>query len=61
MWHEKSIGPPWALFSLIMKKTTAFSSLLLLGGFGSLSYLAAQLRDLNLDFSLQGEDASHYC
>lgn len=44
-----------------MKKTTAFSSLLLLGGFGSLSYLAAQLRDLNLDFSLQGEDASYYC
>jgi hypothetical protein len=44
-----------------MKKTTAFSSLLLLGGFGSLSFLAAQLRDLNLHFSLDGEDASHYC
>ena len=60
MHQEKFIGLR-ALFLLIMKKTTAFSSLLLLGGFGSLSYLAAQLRDLNLSFSLQGEDASHYC
>lgn len=44
-----------------MKKTTAFSSLLLLGGLGSLSYLAAQLADLNLTFDLRGEDACHYC
>lgn len=45
----------------IMKKTTAFSSILFLGGFGSLSYLAAQLRDLDLTFSLNGEEACHYC
>jgi hypothetical protein len=45
----------------IMKKTTAFSSILFLGGFGSLSYLAAQLRDLDLSFSLRGEDSSFYC
>lgn len=44
-----------------MKKTTAFSSLLFLSSFGSLSYLAAQLRGLDLSFSLHGEDASHYC
>lgn len=44
-----------------MKKTTAFSSLLLLGGLGSLSYLAAQLADLNLTFDLRDEDAAHYC
>ena len=44
-----------------MKKTTAFSSILFLGGFGSLSYLAGQLRGLDLTFSLLGEDASHYC
>ncbi|GAA4358469.1 hypothetical protein GCM10023185_24210 [Hymenobacter saemangeumensis] len=44
-----------------MKKTTAFSSFLLLGGFSSLSYLATQLRDLDLSFSLQGEEACHYC
>lgn len=44
-----------------MKKSTAFSSLLLLGGFGSLGLLAARLRTLNLHFSLAGEDAAHYC
>jgi hypothetical protein len=44
-----------------MKKTTAFSSLLFLGGFGSLSYLTTQLRNLDLSFSLRGEDASYYC
>jgi hypothetical protein len=44
----------------IMKKTTAFSSLLLLGGLGSLSYLTAQLATLNLTFSLSGEEDHHY-
>ncbi len=43
-----------------MKKTTTISSLLLLGGFGSLGLLAARLRSLNLHFSLRGEDAAHY-
>ncbi|WP_262885644.1 hypothetical protein [Hymenobacter ginkgonis] len=40
-----------------MKKTTAFSSLLLLGGLG---YLTAQLLNLNLTFSLRGEEDHHY-
>lgn len=44
-----------------MKKTTAFSSLFLLGSLGSLSYLAAQIAGLSLTFDLHGEDASHYC
>ncbi|WP_262904702.1 hypothetical protein [Hymenobacter lucidus] len=44
-----------------MKKTTAFSSLLLLGGLGSLGYLTAQLKDLNLHFDLRGEDQCYYC
>ena len=44
-----------------MKKTTAFSSLLLLGGFGWLGLLVARLHSLNLHFSLEGEDAAHYC
>jgi len=44
-----------------MKKTTALSSILLLGGFSSLSYLAGQLRDLDLSFSLRGEDDCYYC
>jgi len=43
-----------------MKKTTAFSSLLLLGSLGSLSYLTARLATLNLTFSLQGEEDHHY-
>ena len=43
-----------------MKKSTAFSSLLLLGSFGSLSYLAAQVFSLNLHFSLEGEEGHHY-
>lgn len=43
-----------------MKKTTAFSSLLLLGGFGSLGLLAARLRSFDLHFSLRGEDAAYY-
>ena len=44
-----------------MKKTTALSSLLLLGSLGSLGYLTAQLLKLNLHFDLRGEDQSHYC
>lgn len=44
----------------VMKKSTAFSSLLLLGGFGSLGLLVARLRSLDLHFSLRGEDAAHY-
>ncbi len=52
----------WKLpFYYFMKKTTAFSSLLLLGSLGSLSYLAAQLAALNLTFDLRDEDAAHYC
>ncbi len=44
-----------------MKKTTAFASLLFLGGCGSLSYLTAQLLNLNLDFDLRGVRTSDYC
>lgn len=44
-----------------MKKTTAFSSLLLLGGLGSFRYLSAQLKDLDLNFDLRGEDSCYYC
>lgn len=44
-----------------MKKTTAFSSLLLLGGLGSFRYLSAQLKDLNLHFDLQDEESCYYC
>jgi hypothetical protein len=44
----------------LMKKTTAFSSLLLLGGLGSLGFLTAQLVGLNLTFSLRGEEDHHY-
>lgn len=44
-----------------MKKSTAFSSFLLLSGFGSLSYLAAQVSAISLHFSLEGEEAHHYC
>jgi hypothetical protein len=43
-----------------MKKMNAFSSLLLLGGLGSLGYLTAKLADLNLTFSLRGEEDHHY-
>lgn len=41
-----------------MKKTTAFSSLLLLG---SLGYLAAQVASLTLTFDLRDEETSYYC
>ena len=44
----------------LMKKTTAFSSLLLLGGLGSLGYLTAKLAKLNLTFTLHGEENHHY-
>ncbi|WP_260625616.1 hypothetical protein [Hymenobacter sediminicola] len=44
-----------------MKKTTAaFSSLLVLGGLGSLSYLAAQVLDLNLHFDLHDGEELHF-
>ncbi|WP_262908590.1 hypothetical protein [Hymenobacter translucens] len=44
-----------------MKKTTAFSSLLFLGGLGSLGYLTAQLADLDLRFDLRDEESCYYC
>ena len=43
-----------------MKKTTAFSSLLLLGGLGSLSLLSVRLAKLDLTFSLHGEQDYDY-
>lgn len=43
------------------KSTAAISSLLLLGSLGSLSYLAAQVRDFNLFFDLRDEDECYYC
>lgn len=43
-----------------MKKTTAFSSLLLLGGLGSLGLLSVRLTKLDLTFSLRGEQDYHY-
>jgi hypothetical protein len=48
------------LILMNMKKINAFSSLLLLGGLGSLGYLTAKLADLNLTFSLRGEEDHHY-
>ncbi|UOG77020.1 hypothetical protein MTX78_10545 [Hymenobacter tibetensis] len=45
-----------------MKKSTAtISSLLILGGLGSLSYLASQVLDLNLIFDLSDEEEMHFC
>lgn len=43
-----------------MKKSTAVSSILLLSSFGSLSYLVAQVLNLSLHFSLEGEEEHHY-
>ncbi|WP_262903260.1 hypothetical protein [Hymenobacter psoromatis] len=43
-----------------MKKTTVLSSLLLLGGLGSLRYLSMRLASLNLTFHLHGEEDHHY-
>jgi hypothetical protein len=48
------------LVLITMKKINAFSSLLLLGGLGSLGYLTAKLANLNLTFSLRGEEDHHY-
>lgn len=45
---------------VLMKKTTALSSLLLLGSLGSLRYLSAQLASLNLTFHLHGEEDDYY-
>ncbi|WP_261989973.1 hypothetical protein [Hymenobacter sp. BT190] len=42
------------------KSTVAFSSLLVLGSLGSLSYLAAQVLDLNLFFDLRDEEELHF-
>lgn len=43
------------------KSTAAVSSLLLLSGLGSLGFLAAHVRNLNLFFDLRGEEDCHYC
>ncbi|WP_460611943.1 MULTISPECIES: hypothetical protein [Hymenobacter] len=43
------------------KSTAAISSLLVLGGIGSLGFLAAQVRNLNLFFDLQDEEELHFC
>ncbi|GAB3638039.1 hypothetical protein GCM10027422_36290 [Hymenobacter arcticus] len=43
-----------------MKKTTALSSLLIIGGLGSLRYLRTRLASLNLNFHLHGEEAQYY-
>lgn len=42
------------------KSTAAFSSLLFLGGLGSLSYLATQVMDLNLYFDLRDGEELHF-
>lgn len=42
------------------KRNAAISSLLVLGGLGSLSYLAAQVLDLNLFFDLRDEEELHF-
>ena len=45
-----------------MKQSPAtFSSLLLLGSFGSFRFLAAQMRDLSLHFDLRDEEELHFC
>ncbi len=43
-----------------MKKSSILSSLLLLGGLGSLGYLTVQLTKLSLTFYLHGEEDHHY-
>lgn len=45
---------------IFMKKTIALSSLLLLGGLGSLGYLTSQLQNLDLRFDLRDEEACYY-
>lgn len=42
------------------KRNAALSSLLVLGSLGSLSYLAAQVLDLNLFFDLRDEEELHF-
>lgn len=41
-------------------RTAAISSLLVLGGLGSLSYLMTQVIDLNLFFDLRDEEEMHF-
>jgi hypothetical protein len=48
-------------FIAMKKRTAALSSLLVLGGLGSLSYLTAQVLDLNLFFDLRDEEEMHFC
>ncbi|UOQ51506.1 hypothetical protein [Hymenobacter cellulosivorans] len=43
------------------KPSVTISTLLLLGGVGSLGLLWARLRQLNLRFDLHDEDADTYC
>jgi hypothetical protein len=43
-----------------MKKRSVLSSLLLLSGIGTLSYLTVQLAKLSLTFYLHGEEDHHY-
>ena len=52
--------PQYTFSFMLMKKTIAYSTLLLLGGLGSLGFLTAQLANLNLTFSLRGEEDHHY-
>ncbi|AII54013.1 hypothetical protein [Hymenobacter sp. APR13] len=42
------------------KRNAALSSLLVLGSLSSLSYLAAQVLDLNLFFDLRDEEELHF-
>jgi len=44
----------------IKRSTVAMSSFLLLSSLGSLSYLAAQVRDLNLFFDLRDGEELHF-
>ncbi|WP_400191034.1 hypothetical protein [Hymenobacter sp. B81] len=44
-----------------MKKSTAVSTLLVLGGLGSLGLLAARLLHFNLHLESLDEDLSDYC
>ena len=43
-----------------MKKTTALTSLFLIGGLGTLRVLSTKLASLDLTFSLRGEQDYHY-
>ncbi|SNR30967.1 hypothetical protein SAMN06269173_101328 [Hymenobacter mucosus] len=48
-------------YCTMKKSTAAVSSLLFLGGLGSLGYLAAQVLDLNLFFDLRDEEELDFC